>query len=124
LKIIKSTQENWVLPGSNKPENKKPIENNVSCTVLIDEHEWDEVIEYLFKNRRFFAAVSLLPKMGDKIYQQAPFEAIVTKEDEAKFEALLKDWKPVDYTKMKETDDRTTLRQEISCSGGQCEVNF
>ena len=48
-----------------------------------------------------------MPKEGDKKYKQAPMEAIVTEEDEAKFNELLKNWSTVDYSKLEEVDDDT-----------------
>ncbi len=121
LDIIKSTQQNWVIPGTT-PANKKPIEHNVSCTVMVKEDEWQSVIDYLYENRTFFAAVSLLPSTGDKIYKQPPMEAVTTEEDEKRWADLVAKWKHVDYKTLQEEDDETQLQQELSCAGGGCEV--
>lgn len=121
LEIIKSTQQNWVIPGTTE-YNKKPIQHNVSCTVIVKNSEWDEVINYLYNNREFFAAVSLLPETGDKDYPQAPMEAVVTEEDRKKWDNITSSFKPVDYTKLSESDDKTNLQQEMSCFGGACQV--
>ncbi len=121
LDIIKSTQQNWVIPGTT-PANKKPIEHNVSCTVMVKEEEWQSVIDYLYENRTFFAAVSLLPSTGDKIYKQPPMEAVTTEEDEKRWADLVAKWKHVDYKTLQEEDDETQLQQELSCAGGNCEA--
>ncbi len=121
LEIIKSTQQNWVVSGIT-PANKKNLCHNVSCTVLVDEDEWDKVAEYLYDNRHVFAAVSLLPKVGDKIYKQAPMEEVVTEEDQAKYDDLVKNWVVVDYSKLKEYSDKTTHSNEIACAGGSCDL--
>lgn len=121
LDYIKSTQQNWVIPGTTEA-NKKPVEHNVSCTVLIKEDEWDSVINYLFENRRFFAAVSLLPSSGDKIYKQAPMEIIETEEDERKWLDLISGWKQVDYKTLREDEDETQPQAEMVCAGGACEL--
>ncbi len=121
LEIIKSTQKNWVLTGTTE-SNKKPIEHNVSCTVIVKNNEWDDVIKFLYENRDLFAAVSLLPETGDKDYLQAPMEEIVTEEDEIKFEKLVKNFKHVNYKELKEDEDNTKLTQEGACFGGSCEV--
>jgi len=121
LDMIKSTQQNWVLPGTT-PANKKPIEDNVSCTVMVAEGEWQQVIDYLYENRRLFAAVSLLPATGDKLYKQAPLEAVVTEEDEVKWKALVEGWKHVDFSGLVEDDDETQMLAESSCAGGACEI--
>jgi ribonucleoside-diphosphate reductase alpha chain len=121
LEMIKSTQQNWVRTGTS-PTNKKPIEHNVSCTVIVKENEWKEVSHYLYKNRDFFAAVSLLSATGDKLYPQAPNEAIISAEDEKIWDDLIKSWKRVDYTKLKEDEDLTNLSSEAACAGGVCEI--
>jgi len=121
LDIIRETQENWVDYGTSK-YNKKNIKHSVSCTVLVEENEWDKVIDYLYNNRNFFTAVSLLPKSGDKIYKQAPMEAVLTKEDEQTFNRLEKELEKVDYTKLEEQSDETKLQDEIACGGNGCEL--
>ena len=121
LDIIRETQENWVDYGTSK-YNKKNIKHSVSCTVLVEENEWDNVIDYLYNNRNFFTAVSLLPKSGDKIYKQAPMEAVLTKEDEETFNKLEKELEKVDYTKLEEQSDETKLQDEIACGGNGCEL--
>jgi len=121
LELIKSTQQNWVIPGTTSA-NSRPIEHNVSCTVMVKEDEWQQVIDYLFQNRAFFAAVSLLPASGDKIYKQAPMEAVTTEEDEIKWKSLIEGWKHVDFKTLVEEDDETQLQQEVACAGGNCEV--
>lgn len=121
LDYIRSTQQNWVIPGTTSA-NTKPIEHNVSCTVMVKEDEWQTVIDYLYENRALFAAVSLLPSTGDKIYQQAPMEAIITPEDEIKWKALVEAWQSVDYTTLVEDHDETQVQQEAACAGGACLV--
>ena len=121
LGIIKNAQENWVNYGTSK-HNKKNIKHSVSCTVLVDEDEWDKVVKYLFENRENFTAVSLLPKTGDKIYKQAPMEAVISKEDEKRFEKLYKEIEKVDYTKLEEAHDETKPQDEVACGGNGCEI--
>jgi hypothetical protein len=121
LRAIKSTQQHWVVPGTTD-ENKKPITHNVSCTVVVKEEEWKDIIEYIYDNKKYFAAVSFLSAMGDKQYKQAPLEAITTPEDEAKWNELISKWKKVDYKNMEEEDDETMLQQEGSCYGGACDI--
>lgn len=121
LGIIKNAQENWVNYGTSK-HNKKNIKHSVSCTVLVDEDEWDKVVKYLFENRENFTAVSLLPNTGDKIYKQAPMEAVISKEDEKRFEKLSKEIEKVDYTKLEEAHDETKPQDEVACGGNGCEI--
>lgn len=123
LKIIKSTQQNWVITGTTEA-NKKPINHNVSCTVVVKPEEWEGVIDFIFENRKYFTAVSLLSSSGDKDYPQAPMEAVITEEDEAKWQEIVSKMKHIDYTQLKEDDDKTALQAEFSCAGGQCEINI
>jgi ribonucleoside-triphosphate reductase len=121
LDIIRSTQENWVMGGISKA-NKKPVTHNVSCTVTVKEEEWPEVIEYVYRHKNNFSAISFVPDSSDKMYQQAPNEKVATPEDEARFNYLVEHFQPVDYTMLIETDDRTSLQRELACAGGKCEL--
>ena len=121
LEIIKSTQQNWVLGGLSE-HNTKPISHNVSCTVIVKDDEWEAVITYLFDNREHFSAVSLLPFIGDKLYKQAPLEAVSTPGDEEAWEKLISAYRPVNYRKLKEDEDSTKVQETASCAGGACEL--
>ena len=48
----------------------------MSNTINVKPEEWDEVEKFIYKNRKFFCGISLLPISGDKDYPQAPFTAI------------------------------------------------
>ena len=77
LEYVKSTQQNWVMTGRNDSLCVKPfLQHNVSNTINVKPSEWDEVENFIFKNRKFFCGISLLPITGDKDYPQAPFTAI------------------------------------------------
>jgi hypothetical protein len=121
LEFVRSTQINWVNPGTTKA-NKKPINHNVSCTIIVKDNEWEEVIQYLFDNQDHFSAVSLISDSGDKSYKQAPYEAVATKEDKELFDKLVKSFRKVDYERMREGDDTTELQKEMSCFGGACTI--
>jgi ribonucleoside-triphosphate reductase len=121
LEMIRSTQQNWVVPGTTVV-NRKPIHHNVSCTVVVGDDDWGKVTEYLYHNRADFTAVALIGASGDKDYAQAPNEEVSTPEDVQKFIKLMKNWIPVDYSYLVETEDETSLMEEIACGGGACEV--
>jgi ribonucleoside-triphosphate reductase len=116
LKLIRNTQENWVEPG-NTEANRKPISHSVSCTVQVS--DWDAVVNYLYDNRDFFSAVSLVPSTADKIYSQAPMQS--AEDDLSKFNEMKNSFTPVDYTQLIETKDVTQPRYEIVCSGNACD---
>ena len=77
LEYVKSTQQNWVMTGRNESLCVKDfLQHNVSNTINVKPEEWDEVTKFIYKNRRYFCGVSLLPVSGDKDYPQAPFTTV------------------------------------------------
>lgn len=118
LEIIKTVQQHWVLPGG--INTSKDITNNVSCTVIVKDNEWADVIDYIYNNRHLFSAVSLLDYFGDKTYPQAPFEKVVGEDDWIRYNELLENYMPVDFRQLEEKTDDTSLVQESSCAGGVC----
>lgn len=74
LERVKLTQQNWVTYGTNTELCSRPhLRHNVSNTIIALPEEWDELTEYIYENREWFAGISLLPASGDKDYPQAPF---------------------------------------------------
>jgi ribonucleoside-triphosphate reductase len=122
LEMVKSTQRNWVIPGTGNDKYTPGATHNVSNTVHVKPEEWDEVAEYLWNNREFFAAVSLIQNTSDKDYAFAPNEEIKTEADEARWNNLITHYKPVDYSTLVEVEDTTALAAEPACAGGACEV--
>lgn len=120
LDIIKQTQENWVKTGTTS-SNTKPLTHNVSCTVVVDTDEWDRVIEYVFSYQQSFAAVSFLHKMGDKAYAQAPLEKMLP-EDEERWKTVLSTFKHVEYTDLREEEDKTDFQSVIACGSNGCDT--
>jgi ribonucleoside-diphosphate reductase alpha chain len=85
LEHVKLTQRNWVTAGTREELSTQPwLKHNVSNTITVRDGEWEEVSKFIFKNRRHFAGISLLPQSGDKDYPQAPFTAIYTPTELAK----------------------------------------
>jgi len=120
LDMVKSTQQNWVLPGNARESEAPGLNHNVSNTVTVQADEWEKVAEYLWDNREFFTGISLLAASGDKDYAYAPNEAITTQADESRWNAILASYKPVDYTTLVEGSDGTNLAGEVACAGGVC----
>ena len=77
LEYVKSTQQNWVMSGTNPKEcTQKWLTHNVSNTINVRPEEWEDVTNFIYKNRKYFCGVSLLPIAGDKDYAQAPFTTV------------------------------------------------
>lgn len=77
LDYVKLAQQYWVEYGTNLGLCvDKNLRHNVSNTITVD--DWDEVEEYIFNNRKWFAGISLLSSMGDRAYAQAPFTEVFT----------------------------------------------
>ncbi|WP_417250846.1 hypothetical protein [Castellaniella sp.] len=79
LEYVKKVQRSWVAQGTDPALCREPgLRHNVSNTVTVD--DWDQLEQYLFDNRQWFAGVSLLAQHGDRAYPQAPFTQIHTAE--------------------------------------------
>ena len=77
LENVKLTQQNWVKHGTNHELCAQPwLSHNVSNTIHVQPAEWENITDYIFSNRKYFAGISLLPGSGDKDYPQAPFCAV------------------------------------------------
>ena len=113
LERVKKISQEWIAPGHRRGSNS----HNVSATISLKENEWDRAGEWMWKNRKHYNGLSVLPYDGGS-YTQAPFEDI-TKE---KYEELLKTLTSVDLSKVVELVDNTDLKGELACAGGACEI--
>lgn len=113
LERVKKFNTQWVKKGHRKGANT----NNVSATVSIQEHEWEEVGKWMWENKETFNGLSVLPYFGGS-YTQAPFEDI-TKE---KFDELVQHLHGLDLSKVVEFDDNTVLAESAACGGNGCEI--
>jgi ribonucleoside-diphosphate reductase alpha chain len=122
LDMVKSTQQNWVLPGTADNTSSPGLNHNVSNTVTVRPDEWGDVADYLWANREFFTGVSLLASSGDKDFAFVPNEAIVTAADEKRWNDILREYTPVNYALLVEDADGTSLTSEPACAGGLCVI--
>lgn len=113
LERVKKFNLEWVRNGHRKGANT----NNVSATISIKDGKWDDVAQWMWKNKNNFNGLSVLPYDGGT-YKQAPFEDI----DENYYNDLINILEDVDLTKVEEGQDNTTLTDELACSGGSCEI--
>lgn len=80
LEYVKRAQQVWVETGTNIDLCvDKNLRHNISNTISVD--NWEEVEEYIFNNRQWFAGISLLSATGDKSYAQAPFTEVLTSDE-------------------------------------------
>jgi len=81
LEKVKLVQQNWVEAGTNEELCANPkIRHNVSNTVTVLPHMWNQVEDYVFENRSAFAGISFLSGSGDKDFNQAPMAEVMTEE--------------------------------------------
>ena len=124
LEKVLLTMQNWVLPGTARPNSSPGANHNVSNTITVRENEWDDVAEFLWKHRKFFTGVAMLADTGDKQFENAPREAVINEKDEAIWNHLINNYKPIDWSTFLEPDDNTTLSGEVACAGGACELKL
>jgi ribonucleoside-diphosphate reductase alpha chain len=120
LEYVRLVQENWVQAGRRHERHSPGLHHNVSCTISVRPDEWADVAEFIWRHRDGFTGVALLQDCGDKVYSQAPREAVSTATDIEKWNSLR--YQPVDYTALEESEDITELKQTVACAGGTCEI--
>lgn len=121
LDFVFRTYESWIKPGTVYDKHSPGLTHNVSSTVVVDEGEWDVVFDLVWTNRHRIQAMSFLPRTGDKGSPYMPREEVLI-EDEPRWAALIREYKPVDYSAMVENEDGTTAVMEPACSGGACQI--
>ncbi len=81
MELVKLTQNNWIAEGTNWDHSSYKISpqmtHNVSNTISVKDHEWENVQEYLWKNKAHFCGVSFLSDSGSLDYVQAPFSEVI-----------------------------------------------
>lgn len=96
-------------------------EHKPSATVYVKENEWMEVGSWVYENFDDLSGVSFLPYDGGT-YKQAPYQEL----DRDTWEKWVREhpMPEIDWDDLRhyETTDNTTGSQELSCSGGVCEV--
>lgn len=122
MEQVRSTQQNWVIPGTVRESASPGLRHNVSNTITVRDEEWGDVQDFIWKNRWDLTGISLLSDYGDTVYPFAPFESVKTEAQERRWNELVEAYTPVDYTTMYEIEDGTALTQEAACAGGACAI--
>lgn len=115
-RVLRFNKE-WVQTG----HRSGPNYNNVSATVNIKDDEWEEVGEWMWSNRKNYSGISVIPFDGGS-YADAPFQDCTEYEYKKRLK-YIKD-NPIDLTRIIEEQDNTTLKDELACAGGACEIHF
>ena len=113
--------EHWVKPGTARPDSAPGMTHNVSCTVTVRDEELDGVIARIWEERHRVAAMTFAPYLIDKKFAFAPRQAVDG--DEARWNELIRLYKPIDWGLFKEEQDTTALSGEAACMGGVCEIS-
>ncbi len=120
LKAVKFVQQHWVQAGRAFDDISPSLHHNVSNTCTVRPDEWDAVEDFIWRNRRYFTGISLLPYAGDKIYPQAPREEVITEDDIALWNRLV--YRKVDYATLREESDETRPYETPACTSDACEA--
>lgn len=113
MDLIFSTYDHWILGGMRNINRTHT--HNVSATVMIDPDEKEDVMAMVWSNKHRIGAMSFAPKMLDKKFPFAPREE-VTPAEESRWNYLIENYRPVDWTKMTEGDIKI-LKADCECSG-------
>lgn len=113
LERVRKWNTEWVQPGHRSGINT----HNVSCTISVQDGEWDGVGEWMWNHRDEYNGIAVLPYFGGT-YQQAPFEDITAEQ----YDELVTSISRIDLSDVYEETDNTNLQGEIACAGGACEV--
>jgi ribonucleoside-triphosphate reductase (thioredoxin) len=113
LERVKYISENYVKTGHRGGMNT----HNVSATISVKEHEWEDIGKWMWKNKEAYNGLSILPYDGGT-YKQAPFEDC----EEATYDKMVETLKNINLARITEEQDDTDLKGELACAGGVCEI--
>jgi len=122
LKMVVLTQKNFVCEGTAYDTYSPGCHHGVSNTIMVRKGEWEEVQEFIWENRSCLQGLTLLGEFSDKLYKHSPREAVITEEDEIRWNYLVEGYNPVDYGTLLEEEDNTHRQAEVSCAGGVCDL--
>ena len=92
--------------------------HNVSATIYVKPHEWDELGEWVWQHIDRIGGLSFYP-VEDHGYHAAPLEALTADEYEARLAAL----PVVDWGRLAEFETGVSEgAQTLACGGGACEL--
>lgn len=116
LKRTMRQNTEWIKAG----HIEGPNTNNQSVTLSLRDHEWDEVMDWMWLHRGLYTGISVLPYDGGT-YRQAPFQDL-TATEYGRLVGLMPHVISLKY--VTEEEDNTSLSETVACAGGACEVSF
>lgn len=116
LNYIMLVYRSWILGGVRRGEK---IHHNISCTVSVANDKWDEVNEFVWKNRSIIGGITFFPEGSDDI-PNCPRQAVKTQEQIEVFNNLLSKYTDIDYSKIYEQDDNTNVY--VACESDKCNI--
>ncbi len=114
LNRIHVLSKKWIAPGHNRGVQR----HNVSCTVSIEDEEWEDVGQWMWNYRNDYNGIAVLPYDGGT-YVQAPYESC----SEETYNEMMELLKDIDLSQVIEANDFTAHTMEAACAGGKCEVS-
>ena len=94
-------------------------EHNVSATISYLQHELEGMIDWLYENQEIVGGMSFLP-YDLHTYPLAPYQKI----DKETYELMVAEFPVIEFEQLQhlESEDNTTLAQELACASGFCEI--
>ncbi len=96
LRLVLLVRRNWIVPGTNPAARSAGLHHNVSHTCTVRPGEWEAAGAFIWRHRRWFSGVTLLPVKGESAYPQAPLTAVRTATELKRWRALVP--RPVAYS--------------------------
>lgn len=92
-------------------------EHNPSTTIMYEESELPELIDWICENQDIIGGMSFLQK-DSHYYPLAPYESI----DKETYDRMMSELPDIDFDLLAELEheDYTTVAQEVGCAGGVC----
>ncbi len=96
-------------------------EHNPSTTISVSEDEWLKVGNWVYENWEMIGGLSFLPR-SNHVYRLAPYEEITAEQ----YEELVSKFPAIDFSKLVlyEKEDETTVKKELACVAGVCEIDL
>lgn len=114
LERAKAYTEDWIFTGHRVGGNP----HNASITVSVRDHEWEDLITWMWKNRECYAGIAVLPYWGGT-HPQLPFLEV----DRETFDLYLSRINgQFDALQIPEEWRTEALEDVAACVGGVCEI--